>query len=715
MASEVSAQEFVHQLEHGKGRWWIAFGLILMLAGVLFTSFLFIHVLRAMSRNDQPMFRGLNNAKGMEQACVARELARGNGYSTKVIKPAGIELINSKKGEGTFSDLVNGNTAISKNMILLATELARPRLTVEDVRGMLEVPASERGGKYSPKAQALLSEMETLFQMTPEQRSNKYGRVPDISNAPLGPWLNSVALRTMVALNQSFKWRVNEEGQVDFWRLGQSENVYIADQTIAGLAILLFYAAIILNYFTIAWLFDRRLSAFMVVITLVCEHFWNFAGTGLPQILLLFLFSGAMLCLTRSLMAQTGGRSGWPWVAGAGVLFGLMALAHPLSLFVTVGAVLFVGTAVTPKKENQTADPDAEENPVLKFFSTSGARSLGILLIVAAIFVPWLMRNAEVCGDFRGLSWQSRLFEIRGSESQIMRTLKEPDETVQPVNFGVKVMGETLGQFDKIYYHLGKVPMALFFFLALLHNFKRRETRVLRRGLIFMWLPAVFGMAFFGFADYDLLAKEQSNDLHLIFIPFFGAYGLALILNLWSRLEVDGHLLSNIKILDGSFIVLVINASALPMWTHFLTPNTLPFSFPPYYPPAIARTGQWFTERDVICTDMPWGVAWYGDRRSLWLPLAKRDFVTLNTFTFDGRVNGLFLTPISGYRGLQTDIDGGEFRDWSLFIRHDRRLLDQNARVADALPFNVVNDEIFIMGARNYVLYADRDRWSDRQ
>ena len=53
MASEVKAQEFVHQLEHGKGRWWILFGLILALAGVLFTSFLFIHVVRAMSRSER--------------------------------------------------------------------------------------------------------------------------------------------------------------------------------------------------------------------------------------------------------------------------------------------------------------------------------------------------------------------------------------------------------------------------------------------------------------------------------------------------------------------------------------------------------------------------------------------------------------------------------------------------------------------------------------
>ena len=32
-------------------------------------------------------FRGLSTAAGMEQAQLAREIARGNGYQTKVIRP----------------------------------------------------------------------------------------------------------------------------------------------------------------------------------------------------------------------------------------------------------------------------------------------------------------------------------------------------------------------------------------------------------------------------------------------------------------------------------------------------------------------------------------------------------------------------------------------------------------------------------------------------
>ena len=502
---------------------------------------------------------------------------------------------------------------------------------------------------------------------------------------------------------------------MDFWKFEPTEMVHLADQTIAGLAVFFFYAAILLNYFTFAWLFDRRLSVIMVVVQLVCQQFWDFAETGLPQLLLLFLFSGAMLCVTRLLMAQADGRRQWPWIGATGVFFGLMALAHPLTLTILVGAVIFVGVVCATKQPRVETEMEPLMHPAVRFFAAVGVRGLLILAIVAAIFVPWLVRNAQVCGDFRGLSWQSKSHMLRGSESVIMRTLKEPDETVQPSSFVPKMFTQTMEQMDRLYYFLGKVPMALVFFVALLHNFKRRETRVLRWGLFLMWILAVGGMSLFGFADYDLLTKEQSNDLHVLFIPFFAAYGLAFVLNLWSRLEIDGHALSSVRVINGAFTTLLIGISAMPLLTRYLTPPALPVNFPPYFPSIIAKIGDWYTERDVICSDMPWGVAWYTDRRSLWLPLAKRDFITLNTFTFDNRINGLFLTPVSGYRGLQTDIDAGEFREWSLFIRHDKYVLDPALRASDHLPFNVVNDDIFFLGARNYVLYADRNRWSDRQ
>ena len=33
------------------------------------------------------------------------------------------------------------------------------------------------------------------------------------------------------------------------------------------------------------------------------------------------------------------------------------------------------------------------------------------------------------------------------------------------------------------------------------------------------------------------------------------------------------------------------------------------------------------TEDEIIASDMPWGVAWYADRKSLWIPMTINDFI----------------------------------------------------------------------------------------
>ncbi len=600
--------------------------LIIATAAVLFTTFLFTHVIRAgLKGDDSALFKGLSHAKGMEQAVIARELSRGNGFSTKVIKPAAIQLFNTKmKDDQYFNKIVDGKT-----------------------------PSG--------------------------------GHIPDTYHAPLNPFMNSLALRAMIGMNNAFKWRVDNDGAPDFWTMPAGKLTHIADKTIAGLSILFFFGAIVLNYFTIKWLFDERLSVIMAVVLLLCQHFWDFATTGLPQLLLLFLFSGVTMCLTKALMAREEGEYSWPWIAGAGVFFGLMALAHPITLWMLLGVVVYLCATYRPV-----------------------GLSAGILVGVCAIFfIPWMVRTAKVCGDPVGLAFATKGFQLRGTESQIMRTLSKPDENIQPSSYITKIPGQIVGQFDTLYMRLGKVPMALFFFLSLLHTFRKRETRSLRWALICMWLSAVGGMAIFGYMDYDLIARHDANDIHLIFIPLFGAYGLALLLNMWSRVEIEGRPVSGIKFANTAMTTMIIFFSSFPLLSRYIAPAESQVVYPPYYPPYLANLADWYTEKDVICSDMPWGVAWYADRKSLWLPLALRDFQELNSFTFNERITGLLFTPVTGFRGLLSDVGAGEFAEWAPFIMRD-------AKLKTSFPLSVIK-ALPIGRSFPYFLYSDRDRWTERQ
>ncbi len=624
MASEQQAQAFVHGLEHGRGRWWVIFLLIVVVAAYQMMTQLFINPLNKQG-NAVPNFRGLDHAKGMEQAVIARELVRGHGFSTLVIKPAAIQLVEKNSGiEGSFSEFLKSDGATG-------------------------------------------------------------GNIPDFFHSPLNPLLNSLALRAAVFGNERLKIRSDEKGDVNFWAPLKGEFFHPADLLISALSLLFFFAAVVMSYFTAKLLFDQRLATLLVLLLLLCNRFWEFSSTGLPQLLMLFLFSVATYLFVKALEARDGTRTVWPWLSGAGLCFGLLILAHPIAIFIFVGAAIYTTLAFRP------------------YGLWAGVMALIVVLCIA----PWLAHNKKTCGDAFGLGVKARAYQVRGTESQIMRTLLKPDDTIEPTNYLTKIQGQTLHQFDNLYKHLGKIVPAPFFFIALLHFFRRNEARSLRWGILCMWLFAVFGMSFFGFSDYDLLADLQSNDLHLLFIPMFTTYGLAFILVMWSRVEAQGRELSRIPLINNGFQTFLVVSSSLSLLSTYTSPPRLPVNFPPYFPPIIRAIGEWYTDRDIICSDMPWAVAWYGDRKSLWLPLTLPDFNELNDFRFNGRINGLLLTPVTGFRGLLSEVGIGEFREWASFIMRD-------PRVRGGFPLSVPK-AFQIANGSHYILYADKDRWSERQ
>jgi len=250
-----------------------------------------------------------------------------------------------------------------------------------------------------------------------------------------------------------------------------------------------------------------------------------------------------------------------------------------------------------------------------------------------------------------------------------------------------------------MYDSLGRILLAPIFFVALLHLFKRQETAHFRWCIVSMWVFAVFGMAVFGMPDSALL---QSNDLHILFAPLMTFYGLAFILVMWSRLEI------NIRLVRLGFLGLLYAVSAFPFLNQFLQlvgPPTGRVQWPPYVPPYIAILAQWTREQEIIASDMPWAVAWYADRKSLWLPLSIRDFLALNDQNqLKGQVVGLYLTPVTGNRPFISEIVKGEYKDWAPFIMRTANLKDFPLKAVTPLPID-----------GECIYYTDRDRWTNRE
>ena len=452
----------------------------------------------------------------------------------------------------------------------------------------------------------------------------------DTYNAPLPPLIDAIALLPVKA----------------HWKMNPRSFVYAGDKAIATMSILLFLGSVAVLYFTARRLFDQRLALLACGLVLLCEAMWQYSLSGLPQMLLLLLFNSTVYLLVRAVDAQHRDESPLKWLAAAGAGFGLLALTHALTLWIFLGAVILAAF----------------------FFRPRGWSALIMLAVGAVVYLPWPIRTFIVCGNFGGVAVYSIFDGISHGEWGWMRRLDVDAGTTVLGAFRNKMTANLVSQTAHLIEHFGLSVVALIFFVSLLHAFKKTETAAIRWMILAMWGGAVFGMAMYGISEEQGVA---ANQLHLIFVPLMTCYGLAYLLVQWNRLSL------NIPFARAGFIALLYLLCALPMIfaSPWLSPPKPFVRWPPYVPPLISVLNDWMKPDEVIASDMPWAVAWYADRRALWLP---DTLSVLNDFsdykTLGGPVNGLYLTPISGTENKFRDIVKGEYRDWALVIQRNQVL-----------------------------------------
>jgi len=588
MAFEIRVQTLIHRLEEGGWAKWIRLAVVVAFCAFVINLWLF----------RENGFKGLSHAHAIDQAQISREIARGNGFSTKFIRPA------------------------------------------------------------------------ALWQFTENRGAFNVERTPETFHGPLNPLINA-----------PFLWLVRNS-----WPLTPKDVLYTPERVLVAVQFAFMLAGVLMSYLTAQRLFDHRLAVLVAWLLLLCQPLWDYAISGLPQNLLLFLFSSATYLLVRAVEARAAGTRTWPWLAGCGFAFGLLALGHALTIWIFAGAFLFSILAFKPRWVTAVA-------------------LLGSFLL---LYTPWVARTWRATGNLGGVASYTFLHQVKGTGSFVLRSMTPPLKDVSPWVYREKLQNQIFGHLEGIYRNLGKIVVAPLFFVALLHTFKRRETALFRWAIVLMWLAALLGMAAMGGDEtlpYSPFAPiVDSTNLHVLFVPVMTAYGLAFVLVLWSRLEL------NYKLVRFGFISLIFLISSAPFLVQFIELNSRAkgrVQWPPYAPMFIALLNQWTTEREVIASDMPWAVAWYADRKSLWLPIAIRDFEYLNDFNLlNGRIVGLYLTPVTGNKSFVSEIVKGDYKEWAPFITRQitgSALRDFTLKASTAMPID-----------QECVFYADRDRWTAR-
>jgi hypothetical protein len=568
----MNVQSFVHSLEQGK------------IAGIFRLVLSFVAVIGLALAYLLLQFRGLSTQAGIDQAQVAHEIARGNGFATKNIRPLEAHLLQQIFGQ---------------------------------------VPA---------------------------------GNVPDLYHAPLNPIVNAGVLSLL-------------SSQLD-QRVDAGDPVYRGDRLIAAVSVLFFLLALLVNFFLARLLFDAKVAWLATGVVLVADQFWQFSLSGLPQMLLLFLTIGSLWCLAMAVMAKVDERNPFLYLLVLGALQGAAALCHPITLWISGASWIFCWAYFRP-------------------------RALGALLpgvICLALFSVWIVRDLQVSKTPFGISPFALLDQVVHSEAGWMR-LNDPDlSEITPPVFRGRMILNFKEQLGSLYLLLGGIAVTPFFFASLFHPFRRPETNAFKWLIFMMLLGAFAGSVFVGTNAQPL----SPNQTLILLGPSIAIYGYAMIIVFFYRLKLE------LSIYRYAIYAAFFLITGLPTVFGFLFGGPR-IQFPPYAPGAMQMIGAITKPNEIIASDMPWAMAWYADRKSLWLPSRRKDFYEYHDYESLGApIVGLYLTPISRDTNFLSDIVFGEYRDWaSIILGLPQGLNDFPLKSTVGLMNN------------QCLLLMDRNRWND--
>jgi 4-amino-4-deoxy-L-arabinose transferase-like glycosyltransferase len=435
------------------------------------------------------------------------------------------------------------------------------------------------------------------------------------------------------------------------------------------LGILLLIAGVFVWYLVARRLFDHELALLAAGLLLVSDLMWQFALAGLPQLLLVFLFGLATLCSLDALRAEEEERSALYVILRlslAAFLLGLMALTHGVAAFLFPGFLAFC---------------------LIAFRERMAAALVSLVVFVTTVF-PWLAHNYLACGNPLGISVYTALAGAGVTEEAVMRG----------VNTGLSLGGGMAMKFRTgltdqaahLWEYLGLNIAAVAALVSVMHPFRNPSAALWRWIVILMWAGATLGMTLFGVKE-----AVSGNQLHVVFLPVFVIYGLALLMVLWNRLNIP------LKALRIVFLSALFLLAAAPMLLRFVAGAQSKIQWPPYVPPFIAVFQKWYEPGEILCSDMPWAVAWYANRKCLLLPQTVRQFNQISDFAVLGKpLVGLYLTPISGGQNFLSLIKG-PYKEWGPVIMRTVNLNDFLLKSFTPLP---VDGEC--------ILYADRERWA---
>jgi len=449
---------------------------------------------------------------------------------------------------------------------------------------------------------------------------------PDLANAPVYPVLLAGLMKVLpfnyaIPKKPGFFWSV--EGK--FYR-------YQPDFLIALINQFLFLGLVVSVFFLARRLFDGQVAWLSALLLLGTELFWRFSVSGLSTILVMLIFSGLVWCL--ALIEEEMREPKWAnaalfVLAGfAGALVGLGGLTRYSFCWLIL--------------------------PVLGFVISCAVRQraqLGTVVVLgfALVLAPWVIRNVSVSGmpfgtatfaiiENSSISPEDRL--ERSLNPELLKSTQNsfPFLTAAAHIFWQKLVANSRTIVQSDLPKLSGNWISGFFLVGLLVRFRSPRLGRLRFFLLGSLLVLTVAQALGRTKLSEDSPEINSENLLVVVAPLVVIYGVSLFFVMLDQIELPSLQLRPVVIALFGLI------ASLPLLLSILPPKTIPIAYPPYYPPSIQTSVGWTKEDELMMSDVPWAVAWYGQSQCLWLTLnARTDFFVVNDYLKP--ISALYLTP----------------------------------------------------------------------
>jgi hypothetical protein len=492
---------------------------------------------------------------------------------------------------------------------------------------------------------------------------------PDLANPPVYPLF-------LAGLMKILPFHYAVETKKNFWSEDGNFARYEPDFLIAVINQLLLLVVVWQTFLIARKLFDAEVAWVSAILVFGCQMLWSFSISGLSTILVIIIFLG----LTRLLISvEELAREPVPdrrklvgLVVAVGLVAGLGALTRYSFGWVIVPVAAFLALFGGADRWRQTL--------------IAGGTFLAVL-------APWIIRNFMISGTpFGTASFAITEGNVFFPGFILERSL-HPEMNLVPaiMPYLQKFGGNLKDVLQNDLPRLGGSWVTMLFFAGLLMSFQRGPVRRLRYFLL-MCLGMLIVVQALGRTQLSVASPVvNSENLLVLLLPLVLIYGTVFFFTLLDQTEMP--LQVPLQSLRYGAMVIFIVIMSFPLIGSAFESRVSPKTYPPYYPPDLQKIGTWMKPNELLMSDIPWAVAWYGHHQCIWLSLnTQSDFFAL--YDYIKPVRGVFLSMETTNSKIYDDCLFAPSDSWGNFLLGKIKLWSVQALVHNATQSNTQDDHV---------------------